>query len=401
MTDTRSPKDSDSADRAAIALDDARILIVDDLRSSRMLIGSVLRAAGFHTLEFAEDGIEALEKFQAFNPDIMLLDIVMPRMDGFEVCERIRKDLKSDTPILVQSGLQEGEHRVRAFEVGASDLVSKPINAGEMISRVKLHVERRRLVESLRSYRRRMEDELKSAEAMQLSLMPEAPEIDRISEGRGARVEAFYRASNQLGGDLWTIFEIDEDRFGLLMVDLSGHGVSAAINAFRLHVLIEAHRLNRADPGTWLADLSKDLYEMLPIEHFATGFYCVFDRRTSCLTYATAGAPSPVIVKADGQTELLDASGLIMGVTSAVDYPNQQVQLKPGDRLCLYSDALYEDFNIPEKSLQPEEIADHVKASCESAEPGGFPKALMYRVYGGIPQDLPDDLTILLLEVAS
>ncbi len=399
MTQAEAETGGEPEGRAALSLEDARILVVDDLRSSRMLIGSVLKAAGFNTLEYASDGIEAIEKIKEFNPDIMLLDIVMPRMDGFEVCEHVRGPMASDLPILIQSGVQEGDQRVRAFQAGASDLVSKPINAGEMISRVKLHVERRRLVESLRRYRQRMEEELKTAEAMQLSLMPGSTEANAVSKARGARLETFYRASNQLGGDLWTVFPVDETRFGLLMVDLSGHGVSAAINAFRLHVLIEAHKADRKDPGRWLSALSGDLYDMLPIEHFATGFYGVFDRETRSLTYAAAGAPAPVIVRADGATELVDASGLIMGATPAATYDNNQLQLAPGDRLCLYSDALYEDFNFPEASLQPEEIASHVLASVEASPPGEFPQTLMRRVYGQVPDDLPDDLTILLLEV--
>ena len=277
-------------------LEDARILIVDDLRSSRMLIGSVLQAAGFTNLDYAEDGVAAIEAFKANEPDIMLLDIVMPRMDGFEVCSYLRKEMKSEIPVLIQSGVQEGEQRVRAFEVGASDLVSKPINAGEMVSRLKLHLERRRLVRRLQRYQQRMEAELQAAEAMQQSLLCDVSELDEITVSRKARMEAFYQASHKLGGDLWSAFAIDEHRFGVLMVDLSGHGVTAAINAFRLHMLIEAQEKGRKDPAKWLAKLSSDLYEMLPVEHFATGFYGVFDARTQVMTFAAAGTPTPVMI---------------------------------------------------------------------------------------------------------
>lgn len=382
-----------------VPLQDARVLVVDDLRSSRMLIGSVLKAAGFTNVEYAADGVEAIEQVKAYDPDILLLDIVMPRMDGFEVCEHIRQEMKSDVPILVQSGVQEGEQRVKAFAAGASDLVSKPINAGEMISRLKLHVERRRLVDRLKRYRQRMEDELKNAEAMQLSLLPSPGDVETIAAARGVHLEAFYRASNQLGGDLWTIFAIDDARFGVFVVDLSGHGVTAAINAFRLHVLIEAHGAHRDDPSKWLSGLSAELYDMLPVEHFATGFYGVFDSRTRTLTYAAAGAPAPVLLRAGGTVELIDASGLIMGCTDQADYPNVELKLEAGDRFCLYSDALYEDFNDPEASLEPEEIGAHIAAAA-GAPKGEFPQALMRRVYGTVPNSLPDDLTILMMEIA-
>lgn len=388
----------ETGNREALPVEDARVLIVDDLASSRLLIASVLKSAGFSNLEYAADGIEAIEQIQTFAPDIVLLDIVMPRMDGFEVCEHVRSVLHNDVPILVQSGVQEGDQRVKAFEAGASDLVSKPINAGEMLSRMKLHLERRRMVEHLQRYRKRMEDELKIAEAMQISLLPDAEETRAITESRNVALETYYRACNQLGGDLWTVFALDEDRFGVLVVDLSGHGVTAAINAFRLHVLIEARKSDRENPAVWLSGLSADLYDMLPVEHFATGFYGVFDRRTGQLSYAAAGAPSPIVHRADGRLEILDGAGLIMGCTSEAVYAAHDLQLEPGDKLCLYSDALYEDFNNPELALDVEQIAEHVAAAAKSAAPGDFPETLIRRVYGHIPENLPDDLTIMMME---
>ncbi|WP_300531139.1 fused response regulator/phosphatase [Maricaulis sp.] len=379
--------------------DDARILVVDDLRSSRMLIGSVLKSAGFSNIDYAGDGIEALERFEAHEPDIILLDIVMPRMDGFEVSHAIRNRFDSDVPILVQSGVQEAEQRVRAFDMGATDLVSKPINAGELISRLRLHIERRRLIARLKRYQKRMDEELHTAEGMQMSLMKEAPEVDAITYPRQARMETFYRPSYKLGGDLWDVFEIDEHRFGVLMVDLSGHGVSAAINAFRLHMLAERSEADAGDPGAWLARLSDELYEILPIEHFATAFYGVFDKRDLSLTFAGAGAPTPVLRRHDGSVEHLDASGLIMGCRSGGQYGNQRIALQPGDRLCLYSDALYENFDTPDGALSVDELSALIVATMEGEVREGFTTDLIQRVFGSMPESFPDDLTILMLEV--
>lgn len=384
---------------APVDSDNARILVVDDLRSSRMLIGSVLKSAGFSNIDYAGDGIEALERFEAHEPDIILLDIVMPRMDGFEVSDAIRNRFKSDVPILVQSGVQEAEQRVRAFDMGATDLVSKPINAGELISRLRLHIERRRLIARLQRYQKRMEEELHSAEGMQMSLMKEGPEVDAITQPRQARMETFYRPSYKLGGDLWDVFEIDEHRFGVLMVDLSGHGVSAAINAFRLHMLAERSEADATDPGQWLARLSDELYEILPIEHFATAFYGVFDTRDLSLTFAGAGAPTPVLRRANGNVEHLDASGLIMGCRSNGHYENQRLMLQPGDRLCLYSDALYENFDTPDGALSVEELSALIVATMEADAVDGFTIDLIKRVFGSVPESFPDDLTILMLEV--
>lgn len=397
MSPNPKPVDTEVAS-ATIEANDARVLIVDDLRSSRMLIGSVLKAAGFTNLDYAVDGVDALKKFRENEPDVVVLDIVMPRVDGFEVCHEIRQTFKSDVPILIQSGVQEGNQRVRAFDEGASDLVSKPINAAELVSRLRLHIERRRMIDRLQRYQTRMEEELQTAEAMQMSLLKSPEELKGLAAPKGAEIEAFYRASHKLGGDLWEAFEVDEDRFGLLMFDLSGHGVSAAINAFRLHMLVNSHKDLRGDPARWLAQVSADLYRMLPVQHFSTGFYGIYDRRDRSLTYAGAGAPTPVLIRGN-EARQLDGSGVIMGCLPSAEYNNHRLEMQPEDQLCLYSDALYEDFDDPTRSLEVEDLVDHIRTGLANRHKAGFADALVRSIFGHFPESMPDDLTILRMEV--
>jgi sigma-B regulation protein RsbU (phosphoserine phosphatase) len=380
--------------------DDARILVVDDLRSSRMLIGAVLAAAGFTNLDYAGDGVEALEKIRESKPDLLVLDIVMPRMDGFEVCRKVRHELGHDFPILVQSGIQDADERVRVFDEGATDLVSKPINAAELISRVRVHVEHRRLLASLRLYQSRMEGELRTAEAMQVSLMKTDEEVAAISEPRGAKISSHYQPSNKLGGDLWQIFPIDEDCFGLLMVDLSGHGVTAAINAFRLHMLIESLLDERRSPAKWLATLAERLYQLLPVEHFATGFYGVYDRRTRTMEYASGAAPTALILRNDGRNEELDPSGMLMGVSDDVEYEARRVVFEPGDRIFLYSDALTEDFKNVENSLSEEAVAQIARRALLDGGLDGFPGRVKAQVFASPEDEMRDDITLILMEAS-
>ncbi|OLF81123.1 hypothetical protein AWH62_00140 [Maricaulis sp. W15] len=379
--------------------DDAVILVVDDLRSSRLLIGSVLNAAGFTNLLFASDGIEAVERLESEPVDMILLDIVMPRMDGFEVCRQARGRLGLNIPILIQSGLQDADQRASAFDAGASDIVSKPIHAHELVSRVRLHLERRRMIDSLQTYQRRMEDELRAAESMQVSLLKSDADVAAIAQPRGAALTTFYQASNQLGGDLWQVFEIDASRFGLFMVDLSGHGVAAAINAFRVHMLAEARRRDRGDPGKWLAALNDDLCQMLSIGHFATAFYGVVDVAGGRLDYAAAGAPPPILLEAGGEWRPLDGSGLILGCREGVTYDTHSARLAVGDHVLLYSDALYENFDVPEESLDPHDMAALAREVLASATGADFHQALINRVFADEMAQRRDDLTLMLLEV--
>jgi len=379
--------------------DTAAILVVDDLKSSRLLIGSILRAAGFTNLLFAADGIEALEMLERLDVEMVILDIVMPRKDGFQVCREARERLALTLPILIQTSLQDADHRATAFDAGASDVVSKPIHAHELVSRTRLHLERRRMIESLQRYRRRMQDELQAAEAMQVSLLKSEDEVGAIVGPRGAALTTYYKASNQLGGDLWQVFKIDATRFGVFMVDLSGHGVAAAINAFRVHMLAEDQTRDRASPGAWLSSINADLCQILPVEHFATAFYGVVDVAGGRIDYAAAGTPPPILLEQAGSWQAIDRSGVILGCSAAVRYETHSVPIAYGDRVLFYSDALYESFDEPDKSLELVDLVAHVKAVLESDPGHGFHEALVNRVFDSEAAKQRDDLTLLMLEV--
>ena len=374
---------------------DARILVVDDQPSSRALIGSLLQAEGYSRLAYAEDGVAAMDWLAGHAADMVILDIRMPRMDGFEVCRAVRGRLGQDMPILVQTGIQEADCRVEAFQAGASDIVAKPINAGELISRVRLHLERRRMIARLQRYQDRMEDELRAAQSMQLDLLPGPQDIDAIVRPRGGSLTAFYRASHMLGGDLWQVFPVDARRFGVFMVDLSGHGVSAAINAFRVNMITAGLSAERGDPAQWLAALNRKLVPILPVEHFATAFYAVIDPGAGRLHYAAAGAPPPLVLREGGEWETLTGGGLILGCLADAAYETHAIDLSPGDRLFAYSDALCEDFERPDRSPDTGMIAAAVQAEAGGGE--AFADRLIARLFGRADTDFRDDLTFLLV----
>jgi phosphoserine phosphatase RsbU/P len=381
------------------AVDTALILIVDDQKSSRLMIAAVLEAAGFTNHLFASDGVEALDVLEREPVEIVVLDIVMPNKDGFDVCREVRQRLNLPVSILIQTALEDADQRASAFDAGASDVISKPIHPHEIVSRVRLHLERRRMMNSLQRYRRRMEEELKAAEAMQISLLKSDEDVAAIARPRGADLWTFYQASNQLGGDLWQVFEIDETRFGILMIDLSGHGVAAAINAFRVHMLTDTLRHDRSEPGLWLAAVNDYLYQILPVEHFATAFYAVIDTASGHLHYAIAGAPPPILLEASGGWQALGGSGLILGCAPGVSYDTWKTSLKQGDRLLCYSDALYENFEQPDLSLEPEDLARLARDVVSREGGAGFMSAMIGQVFDDPEAQSRDDLTLLLLEV--
>jgi sigma-B regulation protein RsbU (phosphoserine phosphatase) len=327
-----------------IQLRHSRVLIVDDSKFNRQILARFVGWAGVTNIEFANDGVEGLEKVDSFKPDLVLVDFGMPRMGGVEMTQKLRQraDLV-DLPILIQTTLNSDQQRVACFKAGATDILSMPVNPGECMARVRLHLEKLLLIREMKKFRERIESELKLARNMQMSLVPDDRKIKKMFEPRAINIEYLFEPSSEMGGDFWNAFEYSDTALAVLNVDFSGHGIGAAINTFRLHTIIDRTPLKGRQPGEWLTEVNSALKDVLPMGQFATAFVGIFDSATNMLTYAGAGAPSPVFGNPDGTVELLDTSGLFLGVSKRTTYPDRTKAFAPGSFLCTYSDALIEE----------------------------------------------------------
>ncbi len=377
-----------------ISLDDSRVLIVDDNEFNRKSLSMLLLRSGIRNLEFAVDGVDGLAKADSFRPDLILLDVAMPNMDGLEMCRRLRANPRhSDLPILFQTALDSDEEQVACFTAGGNDFISKPIKPGECVARVRHQLERRKLFNDLTAFRERVEKELKHAHAMQMSLLPEPRRVAEIGAAHGLGISSHFETSSELGGDLWSVFELDEHRVGILIVDFAGHGITAAINTFRLHTLFERIPARDLEPAEWLSELNASLKDVLPTGQFATAFYCVLDKRTNILSFAGAGAPNPILC-AGGELTLLDSAGMLLGISRRAKYRTQQVVLPPGGFLVLYSDALVECRDADGIPFGQDTVLETVR-TIAARRPADPVQALLHPFLSRIARPLRDDLTLI------
>ncbi|MCW9038929.1 MAG: fused response regulator/phosphatase [Rhodospirillales bacterium] len=380
-------------------LDGSRVLVVEDSPRNRQIIGAYLEAMGIKDLVFAEDGEEGLRLARELRPDLIVLDIMMPRMDGFEVLRHLRADPDiGDTPVLVETALEAAEERSRVFAEGATDMVTKPINGAELMARTRIHLENRHLISSLRAYRKRLDHELGSARRMQLGLMPPPKLMKALGERYDVILDGYFETSSELGGDLWGVQEIDENRFGLFLVDFSGHGVSAALNAFRLHTLMGEIHPDPADPAAYLSRLNIRLKELIPRGQFATMLYLVLDAMTDTIIYTAAAAPRPLLGRfgAPGVTAC-EASGTPLGISENAVYENRVIKFARGDFLFLYSDALIESPDRDGRALGQDGAVDLLRRHV-IPNVGESPLTPMIGEFSaGLPGQVPDDLTAVWL----
>ena len=375
-----------------ISLAASRVLIVDDNEFNRKSLALIIRRAGLSQIEFAENGEDGLAKVASFRPDLVLLDVNMPVMDGLEMCRRLRESVThEELPILFQTALDSDEEQVRCFEAGGSDFISKPIKPGECVARVRHQLEKRKLFTDLANFRERVERELKHAQAMQFSLLPEPKRLKAIAERYELVLDAHFETSSELGGDFWNVYPLDDHRVAFLIADFAGHGITAAINTFRLHTLIDRFPMHHVPPSEWLAELNGALKDVLPVGQFATAFFGILDLHTDTLTYASAGAPNPVL-GVGGDIRLLDSAGLVLGAARRARYTDRTLRLPRGGFLFLYSDALIEcsgetDGPIGQDGV-PEFLRDALAAN--RAQPL---VPLLERFYARTTHPLRDDLT--------
>ncbi|CAO3372564.1 PP2C family protein-serine/threonine phosphatase [Azospirillum argentinense] len=385
-------------------LETARVLVVDDNRVNRHLLQALLERGGVTRIAMAEDGNDALARLDDFRPDLILLDLMMPNLDGFEMCRRLRAlPAWKDLPVLVQSSLNRAEDRAKAFAAGATDYVTKPINAVELLARVRIHLQNRALLHDLQRFRERTESELSLARKMQERLMPSPERLAEVEAAAGVGIAAHFAPSSELGGDFWDLRHDagepgqgqGQSRTMLYMVDFSGHGVGAALNTFRLHAICQQMDLSGLTPGAFLSTVNRRLCALLPNGQFATMLAGVVEPAENRFVYASAGSTRPMVwAPGDAEPLLGDSAGLPLGLLASAEYEERSLPLPPGGRLFLYSDGAIE-IPVGSDVLDEPGLAALVTERLEEADGARFLDGLLKRLRAIGPID--DDLTALLL----
>ena len=375
-----------------MVLNDACVLVVEDNELNRIFACAVLESMGVTRVECARNGQEGLEKLEDFKADLILLDLMMPVMDGREFLVRLRADSRyRDLPVLVVSAVDTQSMRNALFAAGASDYVSKPIDRHELVARVGVHLRNHLLLEDLRRYRDRLALDLATAREMQNALLPGPAQMAEARERYGLSIEALFRPSAELGGDLWGMAPVDESRLALFTVDFSGHGVAASINTFRLHLLLKDLMGEMGDPAAVLTRVNASLKQLLPRGQFATMTMVVIDHRAATLTLANAGGPAPILA-GQGGLRILGGRGLPLGISQNAQFVNSVTAFPPGSQVSLYSDALVDAADADGESVGEDGVLELLRGALVPC-PAETLERVMAAFAAKSPAEVGDDVT--------
>lgn len=369
------------------------ILIVDDNPFNCRMLEALIKTLGVGHIHVANDGVDGLDAIARHRPDLVLLDVMMPRMDGLEMCRRLRADHGlSDLPVLFITALEDAKSRTACFAAGGNDVISKPIDTDEVLARVRVHLQNALLMAKLNAYRNRVRDELEAARATQASLVPTDEHLDAIRRRTGLSIQGVVESSSELGGDFWTLFEAGPRHLGVLAADFSGHGLPAAFNVFRLHVLLSRMPRRTPPPGAMMAQLNRELKALLKLGDFAAVFIGLIDLNEGTLTYAGAATPPPVLIDPQGQARFLEIGGPPLGAFSDPEFDEWCVPFPPGTSLLVYSDALTESESGGKLVCDDDTL---LRWAAETPANACMVSAILNRFHAHIPGEPPDDLTLL------
>jgi sigma-B regulation protein RsbU (phosphoserine phosphatase) len=339
----------------------ASILVVDDTAANLQVLAGMLKDRGYKVRP-VPSGKLALLAAQRDPPDLILLDINMPEMNGYEVCERLKAtEQLQGIPVIFISALTEPLDKVKAFAMGGVDYLIKPFQMEELQARVETHLKLRRLQIELEETNARlakvngrMSRDLKAAAKIQEAFLPR--EVPRIS---GADFAWIYRPCDELAGDGLNVIPLGDGKVGLYVLDVSGHGVASALLSVTMSRLLappsEASSiLLRGEAGRDLsaitppAEVAARLNRLFPFdaatEQLTTMIYGIVDTATGEFRYVSAGHPAPVHMPNGIDPVFLESQGFPIGLADDA-YEERSVRLRAGDRLYLYSDGVPEAMN--------------------------------------------------------
>jgi len=323
-----------------------KILCIEDEGALRSDICEELRDNGYDVIE-AANGADGLNLIRTEEPDLVLCDIRMPVMDGYELLAKVRESYGkwASVPFLFLTAYGEREDVLNGLGQGADDYLIKPVDYDLLLMRVKTMLRHiTRVTDNVKNDQRNLQKELNRAHNMQRDLLP-SRETERVLElAYQIRLTSHYEPSTELGGDIWGVQLVSANKVMFYLVDFSGHGIAAAMNTFRLHSRIDSEPIEEhQSPKEYLEKLNLWLCEHLQTGQYATVLLCVVDFYAQKLNYAAAGATAPIrIIAKANDIEVGLGKGVPLGVSKDARYENRNFDFKPGDGVFLYSDALIE-----------------------------------------------------------
>ena len=318
-----------------------RILCIDDSKLNRAFIIKILTPLNM-SVDEAENGIAGLEMIKNCSYDLILLDIIMPEMDGFEFLKEFSKGAREQfIPVILMTGLDDLNAKIKGLSTGADDYLLKPLNEQEVIARVFSLLRLRNANTELYEKNMLIKKELEAAKRIQRYIVPsDFSFIDYPS------VSGVYKPIEDIGGDFFDCYKIDENRSAFVIADVTGHGIPAALTMTMAKMLFSMSASKFDETNELMKEINRQMKGALLDTQCVTAFYLIYDKTTGKLSYSNAGHTRALFYReSKNQVLALDSFGWFIGISDECEYEEKSVNVIEGDRLIIYTDGITEAKN--------------------------------------------------------
>ncbi|PRD10909.1 response regulator [Bacillus sp. MYb56] len=326
------------------------ILIVDDNPVNIFVIEKILKQAGYQDLVSLNSAQELFE-YTHFGKDssrhneidLILLDIMMPEIDGLEVCRRLQNEEKfKDIPIIFVTALEDANKLAEALDIGAMDYITKPINKVELLARMRVALRLKSELNWHKEQEENLRNELDLATQVQRNLLSSPLREDHI------KIEASYLPSFKLAGDMYYWYKIDENRYGIILLDVMGHGVSASLVCMFISSVLRETIKCLIDPELVIKDLNKYMTllhnENDNIPYYFTAIYLVVNTENRTIEYVNAGHPSGYVLVDEENIIELDRGGCAVGFFDEIKVEKTVIPFEKNAQILLFTDGVLESI---------------------------------------------------------
>jgi len=337
-----------------------KILIADDTPANIKIIEKFIERRGFEVI-VAENGEEALKKYQSEKPDLVLMDIMMPKMDGYEATAKIRElDRDNWIPIIFLSAKTTVEDQIKGLEVGGDDYLSKPVDLRMLEAKlaavlrvVNMQRELAFTSDKLLDFAKQNSEEMELAKRLMNNM------LQKYADESMLNVRMSNEAAENISGDICITQLADNNKLYVLLADATGHGLSAAISMIPLTQVF----YKMAADGFGIASIAKTingkLKELLPIDRFVAATIASIDYNNQCIELWNGSNPTPMMVNQKGAViKRFEQSNFALGIVDNKDFSSKTEVYMFNDacELIIFSDGLSDQINQANESFGIERV---------------------------------------------
>ncbi len=313
------------------------ILVVDDVKAMQEVLKEMIMLTGYHAI-VASDGETALDMALKHRPNLILLDIMLPGLNGFEVMEALQsKHETAHIPVILLTGMDDIETKIKGFNYGAVDYITKPFHIIEVQARLRLHIKLSSTTRALINAQKEKFKQIQTAQQSLLTLPKDLPE---------AKFDVYIQQLQEAGGDFYDVIKINHDTTGYFVADVSGHDIRSGFITPAIKALLKQNCTASYTPAESMQMINEVLCDILPAGKYLTAAWLVINRLNHQASLISMAHPNVIIKRVHGEMLTMEAAGDILGAFPDVIFKEQQFSVSQGDRIYLYTDGLIEGTGI-------------------------------------------------------